>query len=67
MNLKFFLIILEQIKNQTQHNRERGTAKISVLSRKELDNYEYLTGEDLAFKPGVVEKIKLEYSPLGKF
>ena len=57
MNLKFFMIILEQIKNQTQHNRERGTAKISVLSRKELDNYEYLTGEDLAFKPGVVEKI----------
>ena len=61
------MIILEQIKNQTQHNRERGTAKISALSRKELNNYEYLTGEDLAFKPGVVEKIKLEYSPLGKF
>ena len=66
MNLKFLMIILEQIKNQSQHNRERETAKISALLRKELDNYEYLTGEDLAFKPEVVQKIKLEYSPLGE-
>ena len=25
-----------------------------------------MTGEDLRYKPGVVEKAKLEYSPLGK-
>ena len=37
-------------------------AKISALSSKELDRYEYLTG----YKPSVVEKAKLEYSPLSE-
>ena len=40
--------------------------KISALLSKELDKYEYLTGEDLGYKPGVVEKVKFEYSPLGE-
>lgn len=31
-----------------------------------LKNYEYLTGQDLGYKPGVFEKNKFEYSPLGK-
>ena len=31
-----------------------------------MDKYEYLTGEDLGYKPGVVEQVKFEYSPLGK-
>ena len=31
-----------------------------------MDNYEYLTGEDLGYKPGVVEQAKSDYSPLGK-
>ena len=31
-----------------------------------MDKYEYLTGEDLGHKPGVVEQAKFEYSPLGK-
>ena len=31
-----------------------------------MDKYEYLTGEDLGYKPSVVEKAKLEYSPLGE-
>ena len=26
-----------------------------------------MTGEDLGYKPGLVEKAELEYSPLGKF
>ena len=30
-----------------------------------LDKYEYLTGEDLGYKPNVFEKAKFEYSPLG--
>ena len=37
----------------------REAAKISALSSKELDKYEYLTGEDLGYKPGVVEEAKL--------
>ena len=31
-----------------------------------MGKYEYLTGEDLGYKSEVVEKAKLEYSPLGK-
>ena len=31
-----------------------------------MDKYEYLTGEDLGYKPNVFEKAKFEYSPLGK-
>ena len=31
-----------------------------------MDKYEYLTGEDLGYKPGVAEQAKFEYSPLGK-
>ena len=39
---------------------------MSVLSSGELDKYEYLTGEDLGYKPDVVQKAKFEYSPLGQ-
>ena len=28
--------------------------------------YEYLTGEDLRYRPGLVEKAKFEYLPLGE-
>ena len=43
---------------------DRRNAKISVLSSGELEKYEYLTGEDLGYKPDVVQKEKFEYSPL---
>ena len=52
--------------NQAQYDLDREAAKISALSSKELDKYEYLTGEDLGYKPGVVEPAKFEYSALGK-
>ena len=35
------------------------------MSSKNLDKYEYLTGEDLGLKPSTIEKAKFEYSPLG--
>ena len=60
-------ILGDKIKaNQVQYDLNRETAKISALSSKELDKDEYLTGEDLGYKPGVLEKVKFEYSPLGK-
>ena len=60
-------ILDDKIKtNQAQYDLDREAAKISALSPKELDQYEYLTGEDLGYKPGVVEKVKFEYSPLGE-
>ena len=49
--------------NQSQYDLDREATKISALS---LYKYEYLTGEDLRYKPGVVEQAKFEYSPLGK-
>ena len=51
--------------NQAQYNLDREAAKISALSSNNLDKYEYLTGEDLGYKPGVAGQAKFEYSPLG--
>ena len=31
-----------------------------------MDKFEYLTGEDLEYKPNSLEQAKFEYSPLGK-
>ena len=66
------MTINEQIKildnkissNQAQYDLGRQNAKISALSSSELDKYEYFTGEDLEYKPDVVQKAKFEYSPL---
>ena len=52
--------------NETQYDLDREAAKISALSSNNLDKYEYLTGEDLSLKPGTVEQVKFEYSPLGR-
>ena len=68
------MTINEQIKildnkirsNQAQYDLDRQNAKISALSSGELDKYEYLTGEDLGYKPDVVKKVKFEYSPLSQ-
>ena len=68
------MTINEQIKildnkirsKQAQYDLDRQNAKISGLSSGELDKYEYLTGEDLGYKPNVVQKTKFEYSPLGQ-
>ena len=59
-------IIENKIKaNQAQCDLDRLTAKISALSSGELRKYEYLTGEDLGYRPTVLEKTKFNYSPLG--
>ena len=58
-------ILDDKIKaNQAQYDLDREAARISALSSKELDKYEYLTGEDLGYKPSVVEQAKFEYSSL---
>ena len=41
-------------------------AKISAYSSGDLPKYEYLTKKDLGYKPDAVEKVKFEYSPIGK-
>ena len=52
--------------NQADYNLYRKNAKISALSSGKLDKYEYLTGEDLGYRPDPVQKAKFEYSPLGQ-
>ena len=52
--------------NKAQYDLDRKNAEISALSSRELDKYEYLTGEDLGYKPDVASKAKFEYSILGK-
>ena len=60
-------IIDNKIKaNQAQYDLDRLAAKISAYSSGDLRKYEYLTGEDLGYKPSVVEQAKFDYSPLGK-
>ena len=54
------------MQNEAQYDLDRNAAKISALSSNNLDKYEYLTGEDLGFKPNTIEQAKFEYSPLGK-
>ena len=51
--------------NQGQYDLDRLAAKISVYSSGDLRKYEYLTGEDLGYKPSVFEQAKFDYSPLG--
>ena len=44
--------------NQAQYDLDRKAAKVSALSSGELEKYEYLTGDELKYNPGVVEKAK---------
>ena len=44
--------------NEAQYDLDRQAAKISALSSKNLDKYEYLTGKDLDLKPSTVEQAK---------
>ena len=61
------IIIYNKIKaNQAQYDLDRLTAKISALSSGEWRKYEYLTGEDLVYRPSVLEQTKFDYSSLGK-
>ena len=68
------MTLTEQIKilddkieaNKAQYDLDREANKISALSSGELEKYEHLTGEDLGYKPRVLEKVKFQYFPLGE-
>ena len=60
-------VIDDKIKpNKAQYDLDREAAKISALSSGGLKKYDNVTGEDLEYKPDVIQKAKFEYSPLGK-
>ena len=52
--------------SNAQYNLDRMNAEISAYSSGDLPKYEYLTKKDLGYKPDEVEKVKFEYSPIGK-
>ena len=52
--------------NNVQYDLNRMNAEISAYSSGDLPKYEYLTKKDLGYKPDAVEKVKFEYSPIGK-
>ena len=62
MNLKFLTIKLKQIKLSMIWVKKQISA---LFSEDLLEKYEYLTGEDLGYRPSVLEKTKFQYSPLG--
>ena len=52
--------------NNAQYDLDRMNAEISAYSSGDLPKYEYLTKKDLGYKPDAAEKVKFEYSPVGK-
>ena len=57
----------EKIKaNNVQYDLDRMNAEISAYSSSDLPKYDYLTKKDLGYKSDAVEKVKFEYSPIGK-
>ena len=52
--------------NNVQYDLDRMNAEISAYSSGDLPKYEYLTKKDLGYTPDAVEKVKFEYSPIGK-
>ena len=68
MTIKEQIKILDNkiMQNQADYDLYGQNAKMSALSSGKLDKYEYLTGEDLGYRPDPVQKAKFEYSPLGQ-
>ena len=52
--------------NNVQYDINRLNTEISAYSSSDLDKYEFLTKQDLGYKPDALEQVKFEYSPLGK-
>ena len=63
------MTINDQIRDEKlQHNINREAARISALTSKNFQKYEYLTGEDIlpSNQQQIIEQAKFTYSPLGK-
>ena len=63
------MTIEDQIKDEKlQYDINREAAKISALSSGKIDNYEYLTGEEIlpSNQQQIIQQAKFNYSPLGK-
>ena len=51
-----------------QYDVNREAAKISALSSRKIDKYEYLTGEEIlpSDQSRIIEQVTFTYSPLRK-
>ena len=59
----------DQIRDEKlQYGINREAAKISALSSRKTDKYEYLIGEEIlpSNQQQIIEQAKFTYSPLGK-
>ena len=69
------MVVTNQIKifdrkfkqSEAQYDLGRKAGKTSALSSENLDKYEYLTGEDLNYKPSTVDQATFDYSPFSNF
>ena len=52
--------------NNVQYDINRLNTEISAYSSGDLDKYEFLTKQDLKYKPDALEQAKFPYSRLGK-
>ena len=52
--------------NINQYKVDRLNAEISAFSSDDLNKYEFLTRNDLKYKPNALDKARFEFSPLGK-
>ena len=52
--------------NINQYKIDRLNAEISAFSSGDLNKYEFLTRNDLKYKPNALGKARFEFSPLGK-
>ena len=52
--------------NTNQYKINRLNSKISDFSSGDLNKYEFLTRKDLKYKPNALDKVRFEFSPLGK-
>ena len=60
-------ILNDKIKaNNAQYDLDRINAEISAYSNSDLNKYEFLTKQDLKYKPDALEQAEFTYSPLGK-
>ena len=50
------------------YDLKREAAKISAISSRKIDEYEYLTGEEIlpSDQSRIIEQAKFTYSPFGK-
>ena len=60
------LILINIESNINQYKIDRLNAEISAFSSGDLNKYEFLTRKDLNYKPNSLDKVRFEFSPLGR-